>query len=505
MVILLSRQITDAEKSQIIAQHGRKCYATGHTIPESEPIHFDHIRAFADGGHSEIDNIAPMCQEHNLAKGSLPLGDFRVKLRLDDFFKQGQSLTLKHELKYFKDNGIIADFGKPVYVAIKENNIELEFLDQKKTYYLSTCPVTGWQYFYATLPVGVLNSDDDEDGKIGLQPRYLISNKVFDLYRHLQRNTILHPSIARLHQNKILVFDGQHKIAALLWGERKEFELKIYINPDPQRLNQTNILAHDKFAQTRFYSSILVTKLGGQFNVQFDEYKQQETDKTKSESGFVRFLVSRSDGQLSKANIQKQFVSFLYNSILDKTTNKLARLVSDSNRGSKGYPLTIDMLHKSLFADFVYRHPTDDDLTGTNYRRDDEIKNVIKFCNILYEETSLDQWDDSKSENDITQNKLNRIFRSKSIMVWSGILRDAIVAKLEVLDSEDQELLFYRHISDVSFDGLRKVLRRFAAWKLWDAPVGSEIDGVLATNKNEIKRFFKEHGLTAGYLLGAPE
>jgi hypothetical protein len=505
MVILLSRQITDIEKSQIIAQHGRRCYATGHIIPDTEPVHFDHIHAFSDGGCSEISNIAPMCQEHNLAKGSLPLGDFRIKLRLDDFFRHGQSLTLKHELAYFKDNGIITDFGKPVYVIIREDDIELEFLNQKKTYPLSTCPVTGWQYFYATLPVGVINSDDDEDGKIGLQPRYLISNKVFDLYRHLQRNTILHPSIARLHQNKILVFDGQHKIAALLWGERKEFELKVYIDPDPQRLNQTNILAHDKFAQTRFYSSILVTKLGGQFSVQFDEYKQQETDKTKSESGFVRFLVSRSDGQLSKAGVQKQFMNFLYNSILDKTTNKLARLVSDSNRGSKGYPLTIDMLHKSLFADFIYRYPTDDDLTGTDYKRDDEIKNVIKFCNVLYEETLLDRWDDSKSENDIVQNKLNRIFRSKSIMVWSKILRDAVVARLEILDTEDQAFLFYRHISDSEFDSLRKILRRFAAWKQWESPVGSAIDGVLVTNKNEIKKFFREKGLTVGYLLGASE
>jgi len=89
MAIILQRQITEEEKEQIITRFGRKCYATGHNILETEEVHFDHIRAFVNDGASEIDNIAPMCQKHNLQKGRLPLDDFRIKLRLDTFFKQG--------------------------------------------------------------------------------------------------------------------------------------------------------------------------------------------------------------------------------------------------------------------------------------------------------------------------------------------------------------------------------------------------------------------------------
>lgn len=69
MAIILQRQITNAEKEQILAKFGRTCYATGHHIPESEEIHFDHIRAFSMDGASELGNIAPMCQTHNLQKG----------------------------------------------------------------------------------------------------------------------------------------------------------------------------------------------------------------------------------------------------------------------------------------------------------------------------------------------------------------------------------------------------------------------------------------------------
>lgn len=502
MAIILQRQITDDEKAQIINRYGRICYATGHIILDKDELHFDHIRAFVMDGASEIDNIAPMCQTHNLQKGRLPLEDFRIKLRLDAFFKQGQALTLKHELQHFKENNIISSFGETVYHKINDSEIELEFLNRKEKFKLYICPTTKWQYFYANIPVNAINSDDDEDGNIGLQPRYLLQDKVFDLYRHFQNNTVLQPSLARLHQNKILVFDGQHKIAAMLWGERKEFELKIYIDPDPKALNKTNIAAHDKFAQTRFFSSIMIAKLGSQFGKQFEDYKNNENEEKKTEEGFVKYI--RITEQLTNADVNKRFTSFLYNAVLDESTNKLARLVSKGNRSSVDYPLTTDMLNKSLFTNFLYRYPTDDDLTSTGYKRDKEIINVINLCNIISEEI-MHKWDATKTENDLTQNKLNRMFRSKSIMAWSELFRDAVAAKLDITDQDERTLIFYREISDDNFEKVRKVFRRLVGWSIWDTPVNSDIDRVLADNKSEVKKFFREKGLTTGFLLGASE
>lgn len=502
MAIILNRQISEDEKLRILEKFGRNCFATGHEILSSEEIHFDHIKAFINNGETEIDNIAPMCQKHNLQKGRLPLQDFRIKLRMDDFFQIGQTLTLKNELEFFKEKGLINSFGEQVYFKLNENSIELEFTNKKENYHLYTCPITNWKYFYAILPVNIINSDDDEDGQIGLQPRYLIKEKVFDLYRHFQRNTVLNPSIARLYNNKILVFDGQHKIAALLWNERKYFELKIYINPDPKSLNQTNISAHDKFAQTRFYSSIMVAKLGSQFGKQFDDYKNIEDDEKKTEERFLKFV--QQSEQLTKAEINKRFTSFLYNSILDSSINKISKLVSKGNRSSLEYPLTIDMLNKSIFSNFLYKYPTDDDLTKISYLRDKEIENTIKLCNIIYDEI-LHKWDSTKTENDLIQNKLNRMFRSKSIMAWSELLRDAISAKLEIIDQDEKMILFYREISDENFEKIKLVFRRLVNWNIWEMPINSDIDRILSDNKSEIKKYFKEKGLTTGYLLGAIE
>lgn len=502
MAILLKRQISDDEKKRVLEKFGRICYATGHEILENEELQFDHIKAYTDKGTSEVDNIAPMCKKHNLQKGRLPLDDFRTKLRMDEFFNLGNALTLKNELEFFKNKKYINNFGQIVYFTKDETDIELEINNLKTSFKLYKCPITKWEYFYATLPVGVINSDDDEEGEIGLQPRYLIQDKVFNLYRHFQIHPVLQPSIARINNNKILVFDGQHKIAAMLWGNRINFELKIYLNPEPQLLNKTNISAHDKFAQTRFYSSIMVSKLGSQFGKLFEEYKNIEDNLPKSEKGFLNHL--KSSEQLTNGEVNKRFRSFLFNSVLDEDVNKLARLVSKSNRSDGEYPLTIDMLSKSLLSNFLYLHPVEEDLISEKYIRETEVNNVTQLFNIIDEEI-LHLWDETKPKNDQVQLKLKRLIRSKSIMSWSEILKDAISAKLDIFDADEKAVLFYRSLSEKDFEKIRVIIRRLINWSVWNSPTNSEIDRILADNKNEIKNFFREKGLTTGYLMGAPE
>lgn len=502
MAVTLERQLSEDEKDIVLARFGRKCFATNHDIPEGDEIQFDHIKAFALNGESEIYNIAPMCPLHNKQKGKLSLGDFRVKLRMDNFFSRGQTLTLKDELQFFKEEGNVDNFGESVFYVEGKHKIIFEYDNKKEEFNLYECPITKWKYFYAILPVTVINSDDDEDDEIGLQPRYLLKDKVFELYRHFQKNTVLHPSIARLYKNKVLIFDGQHKIAALLWDERKSFEIKIYINPDPKILNITNISAHDKFAQTRFFSSIMVAKLGSKFGKQFEEYKLLENGEIKTEYGFVIYV--KNAEQLTNYEINKQFTSFLFESVLDESKNNIVRLVSKTNRSSDEYPLTIDLLNKSLFSNFIYKSPTEDDLTSNAYKRDLEISNVIRLCNIINDEI-LHRWDPTKSEKDLTQNKLNRMFRSKSIMAWSEILRDAIIARLEIVDSDEKLMIFYREITEGEFNKIQFIIRKLISWNVWESPTDSDIDRKLADNKSEVKKYFKEKGLTVSYLLGASE
>jgi len=504
MAITLKRQLTPEEKDIILQRHGRVCFATGHAIPNEESIHFDHIMAFALGGRSEIENIAPMCEYHNKAKGMLPLEDFRVSLQLQEFFRTGDRLTLKHLLQFLKTQSQIPSFGAHCAITQNDGVLKLESAHGNFTYDLIQCPTTGWKYFYATLPVELIDSDDDEDRQFGLQPRFLIFDKVFELFRHFQNHPVLQPSLGRIASGKIVLFDGQHKAAALLWAGRRKFECKIYIDPDLRVLNQTNISAHDKFAQTRFYASVMVFKLGGQFKKDFDDYKNREDQEIKSEAGFLAYLERVQDPTMTRGERNKRFRSFLFNAILEDSDNRMAKLVSTGNRGSNERPLTVDMVSKSFFANFLNDEPVTDNLASIAYKRDHEINNNVRLMNLFFD-LSLCNWNPTAAANDQTRIRLERIYGSKSVLAWSEIFKDAVCAKLDITDSDDRIRPFYRELSESEWEKIKTMTSRLLTWTLWSSPPNSEIDSQLSTNKTTLKAWFREKGLTSGYLMGATE
>ena len=504
MTVVMKRQLNDDEKQQILKQHGRRCWATGMDIPEDDKVHFDHIHPFAKDGASELQNIAPMSAECNRQKSTLSLDEFRVKLRLHAFFKDGDRLTLGDLLAYMKVGKDIQDFGRDVSISEEGDKLSVKSMEEVYHCIRYTCPATGWHYFYATLPVSLIESDDDRDKNIGLQPRYLIFDKVFSLYRHFNRHPVLQPSIGRLVGNKIRIFDGQHKIAGLLWAGRRDFECKIYLDPDIRLLNQTNISAHDKFAQTRFYSSIMVMKLGGQFGSDFEEYKNTDDGNAKSEAGFLKWLSRKEANAVTKGDLNKQFKSYIYNAIIDDETNKFSRFISASNRSTDEKPVTIDQLSKSFFSNFVYAQPVEDNMATDEYKRDQEVANNVALLNIFYE-LAMHSWNPKVGDNDENQRRLRRLFRSKSAMAWSEILKDAVCAKLNLQDSEDRTRPFYRELTDEQLTRVKEVVNRLLNWKWWSASANDDIDRILSDNKSEVKAWFKDHGLTTGYLLGATE
>lgn len=501
MAVTLRRQLSEADKQQILAVHGRTCFATGHPIPTDEPVQFDHIRAWSTHGASELENIAPMCETHNKQKGTLPLDDFRVKLRLQEFFAAGDTLTLKHLLKYLREHKDIPACGEPVVISRHDETVEVESALGKHSYTLYRCPTTGWQYFYATVPIELLDSDDDKGNTSGLQPRYLIPEKVFDLYRHFQQHPVLQPSMGRVSHNHILLFDGQHKIAGLLWTGRRVFECKVYLSPDLRLLNETNIAAHDRFSQTRFYTSVMVEKLGKEFGDEFDRYRNLEDGEPKTESGFMEFLTAQG---MNKADRNKRFLSYLYNSIQQSEDNRIARLVSKGNRSTDEKPLTLDMLTKSLFACFLYTEPVSDNMATDSYLRDQEVENVVTLLNMLYD-LALTSWNGKVGPNNDNQRRLVRIFRSRSIMAWAELLRDAVCGKLDLEDADDRARPFYRCLSADDSHKVEIIVKRLLSWKLWNSAPNSEIDRVLADNKAAVKAWLRAHGMTTGYLMGAPE
>jgi hypothetical protein len=247
----------------------------------------------------------------------------------------------------------------------------------------------------------------------------------------------------------------------------------------------------------------MVLKLGAQFGKDFEEYKNIENDSSKSEEGLIEYLLNK-EIPVTKGDINKKFRSYLFNSILENENNKCVPLISVSPRSTNEQPLALDMLTKSIFSNFIFTTPLSDNILSDKYKRDSESKNVVALMNIMFEQ-SLCSWNKDATPNDLSQLKLRRVYASKSIMAWTELFKDAICAKLDVLDSDEKAKVFYRDISKNDFEKIKTIFIRFINWQMWSSPKNSEIDTVISSNRRTIKEWYKQKGLTVGYLVGAPE
>ncbi|NLY22758.1 MAG: HNH endonuclease [Bacteroidales bacterium] len=299
----MKRQISDSEK-QILLEKNRKkdgkiyCFIDNEPIEDEKNIHFDHIDPFAKSEDTSLDNIAPVCKNHNLAKKDMSLSEYRDKLSIEKLFKSkednGKQLKLNDilEAKFQNDYGFIVKYD---YNSAKKSITVKYYLDSKQTklpdvkeYPVFECPITGLNFFYAQVPVNNIVNDGKEESEIELQPRPLIFDHFWNLYRHLRVNTQLQPSICRIDgDNPIFVFDGQHKAAARIWAGAKSLDVKIFIEPDVIKLMKTNLVAHDKLKQLRFYSSILADKLAQIYGVNCKNILKQQTRKLKKVSAIL--------------------------------------------------------------------------------------------------------------------------------------------------------------------------------------------------------------------------
>ena len=81
----------------------------------------------------------------------------------------------------------------------------------------------------------------------------------------------------------------------------------------------------------------------------------------------------------------------------------------------------MDMLEKSIFAHFLYREPTAESMASEEYRRDDELNNMVELCTMLVD-GGLCSWDPKAPIDDQNRLRLVRMFGSKSMMAWSELL-----------------------------------------------------------------------------------
>jgi hypothetical protein len=485
------RQLSDAEKAEILNRHGMRCFIDGHPIESEDDLEFDHIVPLAVGGITTLENLAPVCRKHNRQKRTMALSEYRDYLKLSSFFGDGSP-------KYL-DDVILAKQHKlgqllQYEVNAGEESVTLYFEGGKKAFSLYTCPVSGWQYFYALIPVQYLRNDRD------LQPRPLRQKSMWGLYRHFQRNTQLAPSICRFDEDStLLLFDGQHKAAAQIWAGRKAVECKVYILPVAKQIKETNLEAHQSYRQMSFYSYELMKKYADICGEDWEQYASLEG--RKSERGFVDFLINVK--KMSYAKAKGEVARAIYWRILNADDNNLRDFISKKTR-TRLRPLTYYRIEKTIFKHLLSPIPNAVEFQSDEDFRDTEERNVIRLMSIIAEEGLIDRWNPERG--DAVHQRTERIFSAGAIRAWVRILRDVLNAYLQLYLKGPEEIqrVLYRELTDEQFDWIRKFVRQIFGHPVWDAPDTSDQDISKSLTKDDdttAMSLLKERGLTVEWVL----
>lgn len=223
----MKRQISDAEKQQVRLQQQDKdgslrCFISGEVIGDTDNYEYDHILPFSKQGDSDLSNIRIVLKDYNRRKSDQSLYEFRDNFKLEKLFNDKKNNIKLQDIFLLKEI-----LPKSFHFTIEPDNIKIDDGVDKRNFSLLFDNILNVQYFYGRIPIKWLENDDQE----GLQPRVIDYKRLISLRDHLKDHPQLAPSIARLIDNRIKLFDGQHKLAGQVLNNTLEVDIKAYISP----------------------------------------------------------------------------------------------------------------------------------------------------------------------------------------------------------------------------------------------------------------------------------
>ena len=391
--------LSQDEKNALVQQlwniQNHKCFICGEEIDlDIQTTNIDHIKPLANGGKDEPVNFAITHEHCNKSKQD---ADLEVAKRLYALEKIIDAAEQSHETPSLK-HVLLANRGSKYLFKykIEENQIIYSFDDNGDTTIrkseIFTDVLSGEKTAFINVPLAYLYHDEV------VNPRGINSSIRLLIKEFYKSNPQLHLSLARIEDEKIKIFDGQHKAVAQIVLGVKSILVRLFINPDLDRLIETNTNAGSKLKQIAFDKAIVRQLHDTLYSERLRKYQQDHFLGEDNFSFSEQNLVDYFKGE--RGNIKLYIINSQKNAITRSPDNKLQSYINFEGRGNS-LPLSYSTFEKTFLATFV--NPKTILQTPINYRVDEgmnprvlEKDQLIKLCNILAEEILIGKYDTEK-------------------------------------------------------------------------------------------------------------
>ena len=477
----LNAEQRTALEQKLLNQQNHKCYICQKPIESFQKVNIDHIVPLANKGEDKETNFAITHESCNKSKQDADLTVARALARLTTI--QDRVAINKHKSASLAD--VLEDFGGSKYdfhYSVKDDILKYSFDDlgdvDIKSSIIITDEMSNERTCFISVPLEYLFHD-----RI-INPRGINSSISLLVKEFYKGNPQLHTALARIDEGKIRIFDGQHKAVARILLGAKSILVRLFIDPDVDRLTMTNATAGSTLRQIAFDKSIM-RQLN---NTLYQErVKQYQAEHALSPDCFDFSEIQLADYFKGvSGNIKKYIIDAIKSSITTSPDNKLKDYI-DFEGKAKSLPISHSTFDKVFLSQYIdpkrilkepISYKTDEGLNP----RELEISQIVKVMNIIADEIYIDKFNpdvgvyrieqriiDGK-DADISDNHLIAYRMSKEEVVynWNLYVKKVIRTYFDFNSVPyNEENLFQTKFDDRLWKNLRNFIKRLAALPLW--------------------------------------
>jgi hypothetical protein len=472
-------------------------------------VDVDHIQALDRGGIDDEQNWALTHASCNRSKGTRDLELQRILYRFKSHVESYGIKSIEGTVRNFTVNEALDELypdRQEVGVVIRNGTIQVSFNSEGQPHteqfqLIEDQGAPGVRSFVGMIPFACLHHDP------ALNPRSIVDLEPM-IEEFYNRNPQLQPSLATLNlegmsgRSKILLFDGQHKAAAQMYLGRPRLFVRVFVNPDKNRLKETNFRAHTRLAQIHF-PQLVEDRVGDDlFLEEYNRFLANADMEKKSERSFFREHLAHP----MRGEYREYFASHLRYEVLTGKAgtrpNEILNYVETITARSKRYPLSYDAVQKTFLTHFLWLKPSNEPLELTQRMRTFERENLIRLMNIFVEEILANgRFDLGKGIYRIEERleeapetipdshlRAYRLCRAPAMIIWTKEVARAVALLLNTLTryqfgewANDRPL--WAEVESGVWDRIRKMIRVVRDHKVWGERTSPEILGAISSTR----------------------